>query len=101
MKQYLIFGIFLFLANKEKTTAKEIAENFEISPRSVYRYIDELSMAGLPIFTQLGRYGGIKLMKNFLLEKYVLTDKEKQTLKNALSSNSSPEVQNIMNKIIA
>ncbi len=101
MKQYLIFGIFLFLANKEKTTAKEIAENFEISPRSVYRYIDELSMAGLPIFTQLGRYGGIKLMKNFLLEKYVLSDKEKQTLKNALSSNSSPEVQNIMNKIIA
>ena len=101
MKQYLIFGIFLFLANKEKTTAKEIADNFEISPRSVYRYIDELSMAGLPITTQIGRYGGIKLINNFLLEKYVLTEKEKQTLKNALKENSSPEIQNIMNKIIA
>lgn len=50
MKQYLVFGIFLFISQKEKTTAKEIAENFEISTRTVYRYIDELCMAEFQLF---------------------------------------------------
>ena len=55
MKQYLVFGIFLFISQKEKTTAKEIAENFEISTRTVYRYIDELCMAGVPVVSECGK----------------------------------------------
>ena len=63
MKQYLIFGIFLFVANHKKTTAKEIAENFEISSRTVYRYIDSLSMAGIPFISECGKNGGISILQ--------------------------------------
>ena len=85
MKQYLIFGVFLFVANHKKTTAKEIAENFEISSRTVYRYIDALSMAGIPFVAECGKNGGISIMPNFAIENYVLSDKEKDTIKQNLN----------------
>ena len=68
MKNYLIFGIFLFIYKKKKTTALEIAEKFEISRRTVYRYIDELCKAGIPLRTQQGINGGIIIDKNYKFE---------------------------------
>ena len=68
MKNYLIFGIFLFIYQKKGTTAREIAEKFEISRRTVYRYIDELCKAGIPLRTQQGLNGGIFIDKNFKYE---------------------------------
>lgn len=100
MKQYLVFGIFLFTSQREKTTAKEIAENFEISTRTVYRYIDALSMAGVPYITYNGKNGGIKLAPNFTLENLVLSKQEKDTIKSALSScNISQNINLLVNKI--
>ena len=57
MKQYLIFGIFLYTSQRNRTTAKEIAERFEISKRTVYRYIDEISLV-LPVYSIRG-CGGV------------------------------------------
>ena len=39
----------LLLTSRRKVTAREIAERFEISVRSVYRYVEELNVAGVPI----------------------------------------------------
>jgi len=71
MKKYLIFGIFLILAKKGQCTAKEIAEHFEVSTRSVYRYIDALNMAGVPIVSATGRRGGFCILEGFSLDKFV------------------------------
>lgn len=71
MQNYLIFGIFLFITQRKKTTSKEIAEKFEISRRTVYRYIDSLSYAGIPIVSLPGRNGGIYIMENFKLDNIV------------------------------
>ena len=98
MKQYLIFGIFLYVSRHQKTTAKCIAENFEISTRSVYRYVDALTIAGIPFITEKGKNGGISIAKNFLLENYVLSQKEKDTIKSALKDMPCG-VKNILNKI--
>ena len=68
MKDYLIFGIFLFIYRKKKTTALEIAKKFEISRRTVYRYIEEICKAGIPLQTQQGANGGISIDKNYKLE---------------------------------
>ncbi len=97
MKQYLIFGIFLFVANREKTTAKEIAECFEISTRTVYRYIDCLCMAGVKLCSQIGKNGGISICKDFNIENYVLSNDEKEIIKNNI--NPSPEVKKVLSKI--
>ncbi len=98
MKQYLIFGIFLFIANKEKTTAKEIAEMFEISTRTVYRYIDCLCMSGVKICSQIGKNGGVWISKDFNIEHYVLSKDEKQIIQN--NTNNCPEVKKVLSKIL-
>lgn len=68
MKDYLIFGIFMFIYKRKRTSAKEIAEYFEISTRSVYRYIDALCLAQIPVFMERGKNGGIGIMPEFRLE---------------------------------
>lgn len=99
MKQYLVFGIYLFLSGRKRTTAKEIAENFEISPRTVYRYIDALSMAGIPLYSESGKNGGIFLKDNFTLERLILSERERDTLKDVLNTNVENNVKTILAKI--
>lgn len=101
MKDYLIFAIFMFLIKNKHTTAKEIAENFEISPRSVYRYIDALSLLGMPIITKLGNGGGIELAGEVYLENLLLSKIEKQTLFEFMQRADLPEnIKNILKKLI-
>lgn len=95
MKQYLNFAILLELISKEFTTAKYLSQKFEISVRSVYRYLSELESAGIPTYTIQGKNGGIGIEKNFVLNSLVLTETEKETLKNLLikeNSNTSIEL---------
>lgn len=100
MKQYLVFGIFLFVNQREHTTAREIAEQFEISTRTVYRYIDALCMAGVPFITELGKNGGISIAPNFTLENLILSKQEKDTLRDALSASCiSANINLLMNKL--
>ncbi|MDD2445600.1 MAG: HTH domain-containing protein [Clostridia bacterium] len=84
LKQYLVFGIFLFIIQKEKITAKIIAEKFEISKRTVYRYLDTLTSAGIPVICEQGRNGGIRILKSFKLNNIYLTENEKSIIKQAL-----------------
>ena len=101
MKEFLIFGIFLFLIKNKKTTAKEIAKEFEISQRSVYRYIDALCLAGVPIITKLGRGGGIEVIGEFKLENMLLSFTDKEILKKFINENKlSNEVRHVLEKII-
>lgn len=74
MKQFLIFGVFFQLL-KGKTTATKIAQTYEVSPRTIYRYVMALSEAGVPIITTQGRNGGIFIDKSFDMEKYINTYK--------------------------
>lgn len=100
MKQYLVFGIFLYISQRNKTTAKEIAEKFEISTRTVYRYIDALSMAGVPIISESGKFGGVYLSPNFSLENIVLSQQEKDTLKSAFNiKDLTQQLKCILDKI--
>ncbi len=63
----VFIGILVNLLQKEKITAKYISAKYEISIRTVYRYIDILCASGVPIITQSGRNGGISLDKNFAI----------------------------------
>lgn len=70
MKQFLIFGVFFQLL-KGKRTANEIAQVYEVSPRTIYRYIDALCLAGVPIVCKQGKGGGIYIDDGFDMEKYI------------------------------
>lgn len=80
MKVNRLFSIVHILLNKERVTAKELAENFEVSTRTIYRDIDTLSMSGIPIYTDRGSGGGISLLDNFVLNKSVISEEEKNSI---------------------
>lgn len=67
MKYQVMIKMLLLLTSRRKVTAREIAERFEISVRSVYRYVEELNVAGVPIDVVRGRYGGIFIADTFKL----------------------------------
>lgn len=74
--QTQLFSMLIELLNKDKVTAEYLAGRLEISIRSVYRYIDKLSLAGIPIRTANGKNGGIMLGQEFKLSNIYLTAEE-------------------------
>ena len=80
MQESRLFKIVYHLLDKGKATAPELAEKFEVSVRTIYRDIDALSGAGIPVYTETGRNGGIYLMNDFVLDKAVLSEEEKQEI---------------------
>lgn len=80
-----LFEIVYILMNKKNITAKELCEHFEVSQRTIYRDIETLCQAGIPIYTTKGKGGGIALMDHFVLNKSVLSEQEQNEILAALS----------------
>jgi len=74
------------LLEKDKVTAKELSEHFNVSVRTIYRDIDILSSSNIPIYTNKGKDGGISLLDNFVLDKSILSDVEQNEILFALQS---------------
>lgn len=97
-----LFQIIYILLDKKSITAGELAEHFEISPRTIYRDIDALSQAGIPIYASQGKGGGISLLDNFVLDKSLLSEKEQDKILMALQSLSAvqyPELDDVLLKL--
>lgn len=86
MRESRLFKIVYHLLDKGQSTAPELAEKFEVSVRTIYRDIDALSGAGIPVYAEAGRSGGIHLMNDFILDKAVFSKEEKQEILTALQS---------------
>lgn len=80
MKTDIIIGIILTLLNQGKTRAKDLASKYNISIRSVYRYLSILDTCQIPIMTHIGRNGGIEILNTFKLNSMFFTLQEKMTL---------------------
>lgn len=76
MKLYRLIGIMLLLESKKQLTAKTLAERFEVSIRTIYRDIEVLSQAGIPIVTESGPGGGISLMADYQFNLATLDQNE-------------------------
>ncbi len=99
-----LFEIVYLLMSKNNTTAKELAERFEVSVRTILRDIETLAMAGIPIYTVQGKGGGIRLMEGFVLNKSLLTHKEQSDILSALQglhAVSVPDVEPVLKKLAA
>jgi predicted DNA-binding transcriptional regulator YafY len=69
-------GILLLLRSGTAISARELAERFEVSPRTIYRDIATLSTLGVPLYTERGRGGGIRLLGGYFLPPVMLTRQE-------------------------
>lgn len=79
-----MFEIIYILMNKKRVTAKALAEHFGVSQRTIYRDVDTLSLAGIPIYTEKGKGGGICLLPDFVLNKSLLSEEEQFEILSAL-----------------
>ena len=79
-------GIISHLVNQRKTTAKELSALFNVSTRTIMRDIDDLSLAGIPLYVMKGKNGGIFLMEDFQTDKPPLTKSERLSIESGLKS---------------
>ncbi len=86
LREGRLFQIIYHLLDKGYATAPELAEKLEVSVRTIYRDIDALSGAGIPVYAEAGRNGGIYLLDDFVLNRVVLSEQEKQQILTALQS---------------
>lgn len=75
-----LFRIINILMNKQNVSAVTLAQEFEVSTRTIYRDIDKLTLAGVPVYTTQGRDGGISLLPNYVLNGTLLTNQEQEQI---------------------
>lgn len=81
MNNAVMFGIMLTMLRKEKVTLGYLAEKFEMSKRSIARYIDELAMSGVPIYATYGKDGGYSIASEYQFDKVFFTEAELDKLR--------------------
>ncbi|WZL81095.1 YafY family protein [Vallitaleaceae bacterium 9-2] len=81
-----LFEIVYILLDKETVTSKELARRFEVSTRTIFRDVETLSAVGIPIYMKKGRGGGISLLPNYILNKAVITNDEKDEIVSSLKA---------------
>ncbi len=86
MKNGRLFQILYLLLEHQELTASWLAEKLEVSQRTIYRDIDALSAAGIPVYARQGQGGGIRLMEQFQMERQLLDHEEQDLLLSALQS---------------
>ena len=89
MQIYRLLEIVYVLLGQRVVTAKELSGRFGVSQRTIYRDLDALSLAGIPVYTEKGKGGGISLLPEFVLNKSILNEKEQHEILSALQALSS------------
>ena len=75
-----LFELTYIILEKKQVTSSQMAEHFGVSARTIYRWLDALNLAGVPVVATKGKGGGIQLSPEFTLDKAVLTENEKQEI---------------------
>lgn len=86
MKIERLIGIIFYLINRECVTTNELAQKFEVSRRTILRDIDTLTLAGIPIYSELGVKGGYAINKDFKVDEKIIDSNNKEYILLALNS---------------
>lgn len=89
MKVDRLISIIMILLDKKRIGAQELADMFEVSTRTIYRDIDAINMAGIPIHSTSGVGGGFEIMQGYKIDKKVFSTDDLSALLMGLSSVST------------
>ena len=84
IRESRLFRIVYYLLQNGKATAPELAQKFEVSIRTIYRDIDSISSAGIPIYATQGKGGGISILNDYTLDKSLFSEQEQEQMLTAL-----------------
>ena len=89
MKVDRLVSIIMILLEKERIGAQELADIFEVSPRTIYRDIDTINMAGIPVCSTSGVGGGFEIMQQYKMDKKVFSASDLSAILMGLSGLSN------------
>ena len=104
MKQERLLAITTHLLAARSSTAGELAERFGVSVRTIYRDLDALSLAGVPVYCNRGAGGGIGLIADYTLPRLPMQEQEREALMMAiaeLAATRHPHAVSAMEKLRA
>ncbi|WP_028592910.1 helix-turn-helix transcriptional regulator [Paenibacillus massiliensis] len=98
MKIDRLLAIVMLLLKHRRMPARQLADRFEVSLRTIYRDIDTLSQAGVPVVTYQGMNGGIGLVEGYRLDHTLLTDQDLAAITTAIRglSTSMPNQEQML-----
>lgn len=102
--QSRLYEITMLLVGRGRATATELAEKFDVSVRTIYRDIDALSAAGVPVYTEPGRGGGIRLLEGYVLDKSLFSADEQSQLmahSQSVAALGAPGADALLDKLAA
>ena len=80
MRASRLVSLLLLLQHRGRLTAAELAEALEVSVRTIYRDLEALGAAGVPVYTESGRNGGCQLIDGYRTRLTGLTSREAEAL---------------------
>ena len=86
MKVDRLVSIIMILLYKKRIGARELADMFEVSPRTIYRDMETINMAGIPVFSTAGVGGGFEIMENYKIDNKVFSTSDLSAILMGLSS---------------
>ncbi|HGZ8701321.1 TPA: helix-turn-helix transcriptional regulator, partial [Staphylococcus aureus] len=89
MKISRLISIILLLNERKRVSAHELSELMEVSQRTIYRDIEAINIAGIPVYSIPGVGGGFEIMENFKIDKNTFTENELASL--LISNSNFPE----------
>jgi predicted DNA-binding transcriptional regulator YafY len=89
MKVDRLVSIIMLLLNQKRIGAQELADMFEVSPRTIYRDIDVINTAGIPVCSTSGVGGGFEIMEKYKIDKKVFSTADLSAILMGLSSLSN------------
>ncbi|MDF2646683.1 MAG: DeoR family transcriptional regulator [Paenibacillus sp.] len=103
MKIDRLLAITMLLLNRRRISAKELSERFEVSLRTVYRDVEAINQAGVPVVSYAGMSGGYEIMDQYRLDRQFLSLDELQSiivgLKGIRSTVGDQEISNLLDKV--
>lgn len=105
MKLDRLLSIVIMLLNRERMQAKDLADHFDVSIRTIYRDIDAINNAGIPIVTHQGNKGGLGIVDSYKIDRQVLTLQDMVSMLSVLKGMNSTfkdrQLQDAIEKIDA
>ena len=84
-----LFEFVYILIDKKQVTAKEMSKHFGVSVRTIYRWMDALSVSGVPVYSMKGRGGGIAISEKYALDKRILSEEERLAIVSSVKAFNS------------